>query len=232
MKGLRSMSPSLDSPSDLSNEPLLSLRRAVKRYGASEVLRIPKFDVFSGDRIEITGSNSSGKSTLARILSGYGQLSEGTYHRSASLRQSPIGYLPQYGGVFPELTLLQNVSAISRLLGRKAEVNPHSEQVFADLDLYDFLDRKAASLSGGIQRLGALAAIVSARPRGLILDEPFAGLDATKLEMVCDFLRADRYAFEFILLTGHETSGVFASGARVHIEQGEIQLNKSEAKGN
>lgn len=223
------MSPSQDSLTMSGETPLLSLRRAVKRYGATQVLRISKFDVFSGDRIEITGTNSSGKSTLVRILSGYGRLSEGTYQRSASLRQSPIGYLPQYGGLFPELTLLQNVSAISRLLGRKSEVNPYSEQVFSDLELYEFLDRKAASLSGGIQRLGALAAIVSARPCGLILDEPFAGLDSSKLDKVRDFLTADRYAFEFILLTGHEASAVFASGRRVHIEQGEIQSNKNEA---
>ena len=213
------------SPVDMnisSGKTLISLRGAIKRYGSNEVLRIPQFDVFAGDRIEIIGSNSSGKSTLVRILSGYGLLSKGTCARSPSMRYASVGFLPQYGGLFPELSLMQNVVAISRLLGRKGEINPHSERVFSDLELYDFLDQRASSLSGGIQRLGALAAIVAARPRGLILDEPFAGLDAQKFERVRAFLCSENYAFDFILFTGHEPTGVFDAGKTVRIEQGKI----------
>ena len=221
------------SPVDMnasSRKTLISLRGAIKQYGSKEVLRIPQFDVFEGDRIEIIGSNSSGKSTLVRILSGYGLLSKGICARLPSMRYASVGFLPQYGGLFPELSLMQNVVAISRLLGRKGEINPHSERVFSDLELYDFLDQRASSLSGGIQRLGALAAIVAARPRGLILDEPFAGLDDEKFESVRAFLCSNDYTFDFILFTGHAPTGVFESGQTIRIERGEIRTAAMDAE--
>ncbi|MEH6409167.1 MAG: ATP-binding cassette domain-containing protein [Hyphomonas sp.] len=218
-----STSPSLaDQPMD-GRDALLTLTNAQKRYGSSSIFEIEEFSVFRGDRIELIGANSSGKSTLARVMAGYARLSSGTWSRSPELHTAPVGFLPQSGGLFRDLTLIQNVVAIARLLGRKGEVNAHSERVLFDLDLTAYLDRKASTLSGGIQRLGAMAALIAARPFGLILDEPFAGLDESKTNAVASLLNDPHYTFEFILLTGHGRRNIFEYGRCIRIESGQIE---------
>ncbi|MEO0981972.1 MAG: ATP-binding cassette domain-containing protein [Pseudomonadota bacterium] len=226
------MSSSPDNPGRaMAREPILRLSAAVKRYGGRTVLNVDRFEVFEDDRIELIGANASGKSTLTRILAGYGRLSAGDVERAPDLSGRAIGLLPQSGGLYRDLTLMENLVAITRLMGRKGQVHPHSERVLAELDLFDYLDRKAATLSGGIQKLGALAALISARPAGLILDEPFAGLDPAKSQIVADLIKNDAYPFRFIIVTSHKAQDLFPDSRVIQIQDGRIAQGRPPSGG-
>ena len=204
-----------------SPESLVSVRDVLKRYGSRKVLRIQRFDIPEGDRIQLLGANASGKSTLARLLAGYGAPTSGRVIRSGPARW-PIGLLTQTGGVYRQLTLLQNLIVIARLHGRRSELNEYTEQAVTDLGLAPFLDRPVITLSGGLQRLSALAAVLCAHPAAIILDEPFAGLDAEKAERVREVIRKRTSAFHFVMVLGHNEDKTLGLDRVVRIESGAI----------
>lgn len=211
-----------DMPDGTSQGPLLAIRSGVKRYGGRPILNIAHLEIGDGERIELIGSNASGKSTLARILAGQARLTKGRLDWGSSLGRGRIAFLPQSGGLYRDLTLMQNVITIARLYGRKGSIDAYGERILFDLGLLEFLDKKAALLSGGTQKLAALAALIVARPAGLILDEPFAGLDAERATSVRAVLSEGTYPVRFIVVTGHAPMGLFRDGRVITLAGGEI----------
>ena len=204
------------------NRSLISLRGIQKRYGRKHILDIPEFNIYRNDRIELVGSNASGKSTLARLIAGYAKPNRGHICHSYEMKDARIGLLRQSGGLYRDLTLMQNMVLVARLFGRRDAITPYSERAISVLEIGPYLDRKVVTLSGGLQRLGALAALVSARPAALVLDEPFAALDETKIKCVRSVLNSDHNAFQFLVVTGHAPQNVFPTSRVVTISDGKI----------
>ena len=219
-----------DGGSPVESDAIISLRGIQKRYGRKQILDIPEFDIRRSDRIELIGANASGKSTLARLIAGYAKPNRGHILRSAELKTARIGLLRQTGGLYRDLTLMQNIVMIARLFGRRDAITPHSERVISALEIGPYLDRKSGTLSGGLQRLSALAALISARPAALILDEPFAGLDETKVELVRSVLNSDHPKFQFVVVTGHTPQSIFPSSRVVNISEGKVVGTQGRTK--
>ena len=150
-----------------------------------EVLRGLSLDVPDGGMIGLVGRNGAGKTTLMRSVMGHLPLRGGRIafdgqdiaalppHRRAALG---IGYMPEDRGLVPELTVEENILVpvwVSKALRPEARL----ELVYAVLpELKEMRERRALLLSGGQQKLAALARALAVGTRLLLLDEPFEGV--------------------------------------------------------
>ena len=162
-----------------------------KSYGAVPVLRGVSLSVRPGALTAILGSSGAGKTTLLRVIAGFesaddglvtlgGMTVDGNRERVPPERRH-IGYVPQDGALFPHMTVSANVAFG---LPRGAPAGRRGKQGLAAemLDLVGLADlggRYPHELSGGQQQRVAIARALASRPRLVLLDEPFAALDAS-----------------------------------------------------
>ena len=158
-----------------------------KSFGTHPVLTGLDLSVRAGSFTAILGASGSGKTTLLRLLAGFDRPDRGVVKigervvDGAAIHVQPerrrIGYVPQEGGLFPHLTVVANVgfglSKASRAV-RRGRVNELLELV----GLADLGRRYPHQLSGGQQQRVALARALAIEPDVVLLDEPFASLDA------------------------------------------------------
>lgn len=133
----------------------------------------------------LTGPDGTGKSTLLKILAGVlpfdkGQvLLNGTKPDMANAKFSKdVGYMSQTLGLYEELTVWDNLTILSGLRGLKLkESSDYLTKLLTSVNLFNFKDREAGALSGGMKQKLALCCTIAARPKILILDEPTVGVD-------------------------------------------------------
>jgi heme exporter protein A len=152
-----------------------------KRYGPKRVLRGLDFELERGGFLVVTGPNGAGKTTLLRLCAGLAIPTGGTLE--VEPERGGIGFLGHEPLVYRELTVLENLD----LYGRLYHVPERRERIGMLLErfgLWDSRGVRASALSRGqLQRL-ALCRSLLHRPELLILDEPFAGLDAEGFELL------------------------------------------------
>ncbi len=202
---------------------LMSLRDVTKSYGRRQVLRISQFDIEMQDSIYILGSNGSGKSTLLRLLAGITQKSSGQFFRSPLLAGHLTGVVPQTKGINPDITVARNLRTFMQLYDRPAKIDLEESPYVVSLGLVPFLDRPVANLSGGFQKLAALAAVLSIDPGVIFLDEPFSGLDRSYRDVVSGVIEKLATSAALLVVTGHSPDELNSCKRRVRIADGEIQ---------
>jgi iron(III) transport system ATP-binding protein len=162
----------------------LAITDLYKSFGEHSVLAGLDLEVPAGSFTAILGSSGSGKTTLLRLLAGFEMPDWGTTKigervvddRSTHIHPEhrQIGYVPQEGGLFPHLTVAANVAFGLSRAERRRGVHDLLEMV----GLIDLASRYPHQLSGGQQQRVALARALAVKPEILLLDEPFASLDA------------------------------------------------------
>ena len=175
--------------------PALDVREIRKSYGTHEVLRGIDLRVEPGQILGLLGRNGAGKSTLTTILCGLRRADSGTAsicgHRPASADAARlIGYAPQELGIYPDLSVAQNLAAFGELhgLGRR-EAASRADEVMELLGLSEKRGQRASHLSGGQQRRLHAGMAIMHRPRLVFMDEPTVGAD---VEARSQILRAVR----------------------------------------
>ena len=175
--------------------PGLDARGIHKSYGTHEVLRGVDLRVEPGQVLGLLGRNGAGKSTLITILCGLLRADSGTAsicgHRTASAEAARlIGYAPQELGIYPDLSVAQNLAAFGELhgLGRR-EATSRAGEVMELLGLTEKRGQRASHLSGGQQRRLHAGMAIMHRPRLVFMDEPTVGAD---VEARSQILRAVR----------------------------------------
>ncbi|MDQ2910663.1 MAG: ABC transporter ATP-binding protein [Actinomycetota bacterium] len=152
-----------------------------KRYGPKRVLRGLDFELERGGFLVVTGPNGAGKTTLLRLCAGLAVPTGGTIE--VEPERGLIGFLGHEPLVYRELTALENLE----LYGRLYHVPERRERIGMLLErfgLWEERRERASALSRGqLQRL-ALSRALLHKPELLILDEPFAGLDADGSELL------------------------------------------------
>ncbi len=181
-----------------SSEPLLRVEGLSAAWGSSPVLRSVTLAVGPGEYFVLLGPNGSGKSTLLRCLCGLETptagrvLLGGAEVTGVPTHRRGIGLMFQEPALFPHRSVYENI-AYAPLLQRRSdgEVAATIGPLIELLQLDGFEDRRPTELSGGERQRVALARTLAARPRLVLLDEPFASIDPElKQGLRTDFRRA------------------------------------------
>jgi iron(III) transport system ATP-binding protein len=156
-----------------------------KAFGDHPVLTGVDLEVPAGSLTAILGPSGSGKTTLLRVLAGFERADAGTVTLGGTVVDGPgayvpperrkIGYVPQEGSLFPHLTVAANIGF--GLPARKRR-GPATAELLDAVGLAGLGHRYPHQLSGGQQQRVALARALAIRPKIVLLDEPFASLDA------------------------------------------------------
>lgn len=158
------------------------------RFGALQAVAGVDLTVRSGEFVSVLGPSGCGKSTLIGVLAGFTPVSAGEALVDGSRAGRPStdrGVVFQQPTLFPWKTVLANVAFGLKMRGvGKAERNRIADEMLREVGLSEFASAYPAQLSGGMQQRVSLARVLVNRPRVLLMDEPFSGLDAqTRLQM-------------------------------------------------
>ena len=190
---------------------MLVLEGVGAAYGMSQVLSDIALTVAAGEAVALLGRNGVGKTTLLRTIVGLHPANNGhiafgndEIARLPAYRRARlgIGYVPQGRGVFPQLTVEENLSVgASALGGRKPGISADVAPLY---DLFPTLarlrNRKGGVLSGGEQQQLALARALIGKPRLLLLDEPTEGIQPSIVQEIERVLGAIRNELGVALL--------------------------------
>ena len=198
-----------------------------KSYGSRTVVKDVSLAVESGEVVGLLGPNGAGKTTCFYMVVGLLPLDDGQIalngHSIAHLpihRRARMGlsYLPQEASVFRKLTVEENVRAVLELQVdqdkrplRRKEIAERLDTLLGDLQIAHLRTNTALSLSGGERRRVEIARALASRPRFILLDEPFAGVDpiaVLEIQRIVRFLKERGIG---VLMTDHnvrETLGI------------------------
>jgi len=167
----------------MAEAPVLGLRRVHAAYGQIEVLHGVDLAVQTGSVLALLGPNGAGKSTTLRVASGQMEPTRGCFHllgrhangmRPDALVRAGLCTLPEGRGVFPNLTVTENLRLMTYAGPSRAQVE---EQAFGRFPrLAERRHQVAGTLSGGEQQMLAMARTLSVEPAVLLLDEISMGL--------------------------------------------------------
>ena len=175
---------------------MLSISNLQVFYGESQILHNVNIQVPTGQAICIMGRNGAGKTTLIKTVIGILKAREGTiiYNDDNLTKQSPhkraragIGYVPQGRGIFPHLTVYENL-----LIGFEALKRPGKEYMEESIEeiyelfpvLKEMRKRIAGTLSGGQQQQLAIGRTLVRRPELVLLDEPTEGIQPSIVQEI------------------------------------------------
>lgn len=162
---------------------IVSIREVRRSYGDLAVLDGVGLELEAGEIIALTGPSGCGKSTLLEVIAGLAEPDSGTVAvgggTAAGARLGACAWMPQRDCLLPWLSAIDNASLAARNRGRpRREARAEADRLFSRLGLGGFEGSLPRELSGGMrQRVAFLRTLLSGK-RVLLLDEPFAALDA------------------------------------------------------
>ena len=197
--------------------PLLEIKSLSMAYGRKRVFQDVCLALGQGEHLALLGPSGCGKSTLLRILTGLAVPTEGEVWLAGRLASEPgralipphrreMAMVFQDLALWPNLTVLQNVTL--GLAGADLPSHERGRRAVEALEacaIGDLALRRPDSLSGGQQQRVALARALAVRPKMLLLDEPFAGLDGTIKTRLYEQIRELCATFDLtLILVAHD----------------------------
>ena len=166
----------------------LSIRHLSKSYRSREVVSDVSLTVKSGEIIGLLGPNGAGKTTSFYMIVGLVRSNAGSIHiddleisQLSIDKRSRLGlsYLPQEASIFRKLTVEENIMAIleTHMSTNRQTMKQRLDMLLDEFHIEHLRDNLGTSLSGGERRRVEIARAIAMKPRFLLLDEPFAGID-------------------------------------------------------
>jgi ABC-2 type transport system ATP-binding protein len=193
----------------------LAIDGLVKRFGAVTALAGLSLEVPDAHVFGFLGSNGAGKTTTMRIALGVLHADEGTIrlegrdHRE--LPRQTWGYLPEERGLYPKMTVLDQLVFFAGLQGVPADVAAEEGRNWlARFRVPDFAERRAEELSKGNQQKVQFLAAVMHDPDVLLMDEPFTGLDPVNIVLLREAIFELRDRGKTVILSTHQMETVEA----------------------
>ena len=185
-----------------------------KSFESKTVIHNVSLEVNSGEIVGLLGPNGAGKTTTFYMIVGLIKSDEGSIHINGhNITHDPIhkrfeqgiSYLPQEPSVFRDMTAKDNIEAIlevdkSLSKTQKSDILEHLIEKF---DLSKFIDTKGIQLSGGERRRVEIARALALKPKFLLLDEPFAGIDPISVMDIQKIIKVLAKEDIGILITDH-----------------------------
>lgn len=199
----------------------------VKYYSRRRVVGGVSLEVNPGEIVGLLGPNGAGKTTTFHMIIGFVRPNEGgVWVGEANITGIPtfrranlgIGYLAQEPSVFRKLTVAENISAILEMKGISGNARKERlEELLTDLDITHVRESKGYTLSGGERRRVEIARALVSRPKYLMLDEPFAGIDPIAVEDIQRIIRALTSQGVGVLITDHNVRETLSICSRAYI---------------
>ena len=217
------------------DELRLSARGLRKGYGGRLVVSDVDIEVGPGEVVGLLGPNGAGKTTSFYMIVGLVQPDAGSvfigdkdvtglpvYARA----RSGIGYLPQESSVFRTLTVRENIDLVWEELGRPSE--DATDRLLEQFGIVHIADTRGCALSGGERRRVEIARALTLKPRFILLDEPFSGIDPIAVNDIQGMIQTLKTQGYGVLITDHNVRETLSITDRTYlIRDGKIFLNGS-----
>lgn len=216
----------------------LEMKHLVKSYGKRQVVKDVSLSLAAGEIVGLLGPNGAGKTTTFYMAVGMIRPREGDILLDGeAITELPMyqrarrgmGYLPQEPSIFRKLTVRQNLAAVIEIRRSSADrrqrrqdsgmppLADEVERLLEEFNLVEFADRDGYRLSGGERRRAEIARAIAVRPRFMLFDEPFAGIDPLaiiELKKMLTYLKSKGLG---ILITDHNVRETLSITDRAYI---------------
>ena len=181
------------------NNSVLKLEKISLKYGRKTILDSLNLNLNDGQILGLLGANGAGKSTIFNIITGlispdYGSviINSEKVNRYPIFKRTlkfKIGFVPQNGGFFHDMTVIENLKSISEIaINNTSARNEKINSLISKFELDPVRDIKAKFLSGGQKKKLVIAIALISEPKVLLLDEPFAALDVMTIKILQEII--------------------------------------------
>jgi len=192
---------------------MLEIKEISKSIKDKQIVSGISFDVQSGDIFGLLGPNGAGKTTTFYIIAGLVKASHGKiFLDGEDISSTPmhqrsnrgVKYLPQEPSIFQNLSVYENLYGLAELsFENKKDIKNFIDITMEEFNLSNISDLKGRQLSGGQRRKVEIARTLAAKPKIILLDEPFAGIDPIAIEDIKNVLKKLLKKNIGILITDH-----------------------------
>ena len=219
--------------------PVLELDNVNTYYGKIHALKGVSLTVERGEVVTLIGSNGAGKTTTLRTISGLLRPKQGDIKLNGSsiITVSPhkvvemgIGHVPEGRGVFPALTVLENLEMGAFLLRNNAEFERRIDLVFSLFPrLQERMTQRGGTLSGGEQQMLAIGRALMQQPDILLLDGPSMGLAPLLVEEIFNIIRNlnSEHGTTILLVEQNAQAALQVANRAYVLETGRITMSGS-----
>lgn len=195
--------------------PLLELKHVNKEYQAVKAVNDVSFKVPAGCIFGLLGPNGAGKTSMIRIITGITRADSGEVllngTNTLNIKDPSIGYMPEERGLYKKMKVGEQLIYLCRLRGfSKADAEKEVVQWMRKFEIENWWNKKVEELSKGMSQKIQFIATVVHRPKLIILDEPFSGLDPINSNLIKD---------EIINLKNHGSSILFSTHRMEQVEE-------------
>ena len=194
----------------MNNLRIVDIKKSIKKI---EILHGISLEINSGEIVGLLGPNGAGKTTTFYTVCGLVKPTSGkVFFDDEDITAIPlhkralkgIGYLPQESSIFKDLSVEENLLLAAEIVIKdKDEQNRRVEELLELLDIEPIRQRKGISLSGGERRRTEIARALVSKPKFLLLDEPFAGVDPIAVKDIQDLINELTKIGIGVLITDH-----------------------------
>lgn len=224
--------------SNQNNKIAISFHDVVKRFPGMSVNAVNhvSLDISDGEFVTVLGTSGSGKTTLVKMVNQLYDITEGDilFYGQSLKELNPveqrrkIGYVVQNGGLFPHMTVEDNIAVVPNILKwEKRKISERVDELLEMLELDPKVYRKRfpRQLSGGQQQRVGIARAMAVDPNVMLMDEPFGAIDAiTRETLQKELHRLHQKMHKTILFVTHDIHEAFLLGDKIIImNQGNLQ---------
>ena len=202
-------------------EIAIRLRGVTKAFGGQLALAGIDLDVPQGSYVAVMGANGAGKTTLLKIIAGLAAPTKGSVtiagvemKKAGPRLRALVGVVGHDSMLYPDLTARENLAFHARLF-EVADPAAAIEEVAAELDVARHLDRAVRTLSRGTKQRVALARALLHRPKVILLDEPYTGLDEAAAASLAELLDELATPERVVMVTLHDVARALSGPQRL-----------------